>query len=171
MTWFSMMREGNLHFIGRVDSRVKLRGQRIECGEIESQLVLQSSVLHAVVVTPKSGPGAEHLTAVVSLKPSEETPGLQRTGNDIQLADLEAAKMSETAKALHNWLADRLPAYMLPSLFVFVRHVPMNSSRKLDRKRVARYMEDMSAEVLSASGSSDGWTDPNSERYRIRTPD
>ncbi|KAI8635621.1 acetyl-CoA synthetase-like protein [Xylariaceae sp. FL1651] len=137
---------GELHFVGRADSRVKIRGQRIECGEIESQLVMQNSVLHAVVVVPKSGPGAEHLIATVSLKPSEEIANIEHSSDTVTLANLDATKMTETAKILNNWLADRLPAYMLPDLFVFVRHIPMNSSKKLDRKRVVHYMEHMSEE-------------------------
>ncbi|KAI0883623.1 acetyl-CoA synthetase-like protein [Annulohypoxylon maeteangense] len=139
-------KHGNLHFVGRADSRVKIRGQRIECGEIESQLLTQSSVLHAVVVVPKSGPGAGRLIATVSLKSSEEKSHREHTQSDIQVAALEPKNVAEFAKALHNWLGDRLPAYMLPDLFIFVRHIPMNSSRKLDRKRVIRYLEHLREE-------------------------
>jgi acyl-coenzyme A synthetase/AMP-(fatty) acid ligase len=153
---------GELHFVGRADSRVKIRGQRIECGEIESRLRMQSSVLHAVVVVPKSGPGAERLIAVVSLKPSEDVSHLDQPSDDIQLAMLEAAKTTEIVKNLHNWLTDRLPAYMIPDLFVFVRHIPMNSSRKLDRKQVARYMELMSQEAYR--GLFDQMDGPNQDR-------
>ncbi|KAI0532818.1 peptide synthetase [Xylaria digitata] len=153
---------GELHFVGRADSRVKIRGQRIECGEIESQLRMQSSVLHSVVVVPKSGPGVDRLIAVISLKPSEDMMHLEQSSNDIQLATLEAAKTAETAKNLHNWLADRLPAYMIPELFVFVRNIPMNSSRKLDRKQVVRYMEHMSQE--SYRGIFDQMDGPNQDR-------
>ncbi|KAI0905950.1 peptide synthetase [Ustulina deusta] len=153
---------GELHFIGRADSRVKIRGQRIECGEIESQLRTQISVLHVVVVVPKSGPGAERLIAVVSLKPSEDVTHLEKPSDDIQLARLEAGKRTETAKTLHYWLTDRLPAYMVPDLFVFVDHIPMNSSRKLDRKQVVRYMERMSQE--SYRGLFDQIDGPNQDR-------
>ncbi|KAI0449776.1 peptide synthetase [Xylaria acuta] len=153
---------GELHFVGRADSRVKIRGQRIECGEIESQLRTQSSVLHAVVVVPKFGPGAERLIAAVSLKPSEDVTHLEQPSDNIQLAKLEAAKTAETAKTLQNWLMDRLPAYMIPDLFVFVRHIPMNSSRKLDRKQVVRYIERMSQE--SYRGVFDQMDGPNQGR-------
>ncbi len=153
---------GELHFIGRADSRVKIRGQRIECSEIESQLRTQISVLHVVVVVPKSGPGAERLIAVVSLKPSEDVTHLEKPSDDIQLARLEAGKRTETAMTLHYWLADRLPAYMVPDLFVFVDHIPMNSSRKLDRKQVVRYMERMSQE--SYRGLFDQIDGPNQDR-------
>ncbi|KAI1264374.1 peptide synthetase [Xylariaceae sp. FL1019] len=137
---------GELHFVGRLDSRIKLRGQRIECGEIESQLIMQKSVLHAVVVVPKSGPGTERLIAAVSLKPIGDEEHLQRLDADIHSADLEPTRESELAESLGIWLADRIPPYMIPDLFVFVRHIPMNSSRKLDRKKVARYIESMSRE-------------------------
>ncbi|TGJ81217.1 hypothetical protein E0Z10_g7541 [Xylaria hypoxylon] len=153
---------GELHFVGRADSRIKIRGQRIECGEIESQLRMQSSVLHAVIVVPKSGPGAERLIAAVSLNPSDDVAHLEQPSDDIQLVRLEAAKPAETAKTLHNWLMDRLPAYMIPDLFVFVRHIPMNSSRKLDRKQVVRYMERMSQE--SYQGLFDQMDGPNQDR-------
>ncbi|KAI1279715.1 peptide synthetase [Xylaria sp. FL0933] len=138
--------DGELHFVGRADSRVKIRGQRIECGEIESQLRMQPSVLHAVVVVPKSGPGAERLIAVISLKANENPMRYEQSKNETELATLEIAKTAEAADTLQNWLEDRLPAYMIPDLFIFVRRIPMNSSRKLDRKRVVRYMECMSQE-------------------------
>ncbi|KAI1176853.1 peptide synthetase [Nemania sp. FL0916] len=137
---------GELHFVGRADNRVKIRGQRIECGEIESQLGMQSLVLHTVVVAPKSGPGAERLIAAVSLKPREGVTHPEQLSNDIQPSYLSTDEIADTTKTLHNWLADRLPAYMIPDLFVFVRHIPMNSSKKLDRKQVVRYMECMSRE-------------------------
>ncbi|KAI1752012.1 peptide synthetase [Xylaria castorea] len=153
---------GDLHFVGRADSRVKIRGQRIECGEIESQLRMENSVLHAVVVVPKSGPGAERLIAVVSLKPSEDVAHLEQPNDDIQSVGFEATKTAETTKALHNWLMDRLPAYMIPDLFVLVNHIPMNSSRKLDRKQVIRYMERMSQEFYR--GLFDQMDGPDQER-------
>ncbi|KAI1311776.1 peptide synthetase [Xylaria venustula] len=137
---------GELHFVGRADSRVKIRGQRIECGEIESQLITQSSVLHAVVAVPKSGPGAERLMAVVSLKQNKDRMHLEQPSDEIELADLETAKTAEAVSALHNWLADRVPAYMIPDLFVLVNHIPMNSSKKLDRRRVVSFLERISQE-------------------------
>ncbi|KAI0970754.1 peptide synthetase [Xylaria arbuscula] len=135
---------GELHFVGRADSRVKIRGQRIECGEIESQLMAQSSVLHTVVVVPKSGPGAERLMAIVSLRQDKDMLHFEQPSDEIELATLEAAKIAEVVSALHTWLADRLPVYMIPDLFVLVNHIPMNSSKKLDRKRAVGFVERMS---------------------------
>ncbi|KAJ3579486.1 hypothetical protein NPX13_g1078 [Xylaria arbuscula] len=137
---------GDIHFVGRADSRVKIRGQRIECGEIESQLMTRSTIRHAVVVVPKFGPGQDRLVAVMSQRPGESVTHSEPTSDDIQLEDIQAAKTKETPKGLYEWLTDRLPAYMIPDLFIIVRDVPMNSSRKLDRKKVARYLESMSQE-------------------------
>ena len=141
---------GDIHFIGRADSRFKIRGQRIECGEIESQLRIQSSVRHAVVVVPKYGPGQDRLVAVVSLKPGEGATRHEPPNDDIQLEDTEPTKLIETPKSLHDWLTDRLPAYMIPDLFILVHNIPMNSSRKLDRKQVVRYLESMNQEKYKA---------------------
>ncbi|KAI0408964.1 peptide synthetase [Xylaria palmicola] len=153
---------GELHFVGRADNRVKIRGQRIECGEIESQLKVQGSVLHAVVVVPVAGPGAERLIAAVSLKSSEDVANLENPSDDTELTRLEAAKTAKSANILHNWLADRLPAYMIPELFVFFRNLPLNSSRKLDRKKVIHYMEHMSE--ASYRGLFDQMDGPSQER-------
>ncbi|KAI0431333.1 peptide synthetase [Xylaria sp. FL1042] len=153
---------GELHFVGRADSRVKIRGQRIECGEIESQLRMQASVLHTIVIVPKSGPGAERLIAVVSLKANEDATHLEQSSDESELAMLETNKTAKTVNTLHNWLEDRLPTYMIPDIFVFVRRIPMNSSRKLDRKQVVRYIESMSQE--SYRGIFDQTHEPNQDR-------
>ncbi|KAK5632495.1 hypothetical protein RRF57_008209 [Xylaria bambusicola] len=137
---------GDLHFVGRADSRVKIRGQRIECGEIESQLRKKNSVRHAIVVVPKSGPGQDRLVAVVSLKLSESNTYPEPASGDIQLEDVT----TETPKGLQDWLTNQLPAYMIPDLFILVRNIPMNSSRKLDRKQVVRYLENISQESYKA---------------------
>ncbi|KAI0517347.1 peptide synthetase [Xylaria bambusicola] len=141
---------GDLHFVGRTDSRVKIRGQRIECGEIESQLRKKSSVRHAVVVVPKSGPGKDRLVAVVSMKLGESNTHPEPASGDIQLEDVEAVKTTETPRSLQDWLTNQLPAYMIPDLFILVRSIPMNSSKKLDRKQVFRYLENLSQESYKA---------------------
>ncbi|HEX6039303.1 MAG TPA: amino acid adenylation domain-containing protein [Longimicrobium sp.] len=103
---------GRLEYMGRVDDQVKLRGFRIEVGEIASALLSHPEVAQAVVVL-RTGGGGPRLVAYVA-------------GTDgIPAAD---------AGALREHLRTRLPDYMVPSAFVALSALPLNSSGKVDRR-------------------------------------
>ncbi|HLL85372.1 MAG TPA: amino acid adenylation domain-containing protein, partial [Longimicrobium sp.] len=102
--------DGTLDFLGRVDDQVKLRGYRVELGEIEAVLLEHPAVREAVVVLRSTGAGAEpRLVAYV-------TPA------SVDVAAVRAA------------LAARVPAYMVPSAFVTLAALPLNASAKVDRR-------------------------------------
>ncbi|HEX6351902.1 amino acid adenylation domain-containing protein [Actinophytocola sp.] len=104
--------QGYLEFLGRIDHQVKLRGLRIELGEIEAVLVEHSDVQEAVVVLREDvGPSPKLVCYVVS---AADTPELR------------------------GHLAERLPEYMVPSLFVPMAAMPLTSSGKLDRKALPK---------------------------------
>lgn len=112
--------DGELTFLGRVDHQVKIRGLRIEPGEIEAQLLAQAEVKEAVVVARPS-PGGVRLIAHVSL----------HAGQTAETSDESRARMGE---ALRLRLADELPDYMVPSLVVVHMALPLNPNGKVDRK-------------------------------------
>ncbi|GIJ63218.1 non-ribosomal peptide synthetase [Virgisporangium aurantiacum] len=101
--------DGDLRFLGRVDRQVKVRGQRVEPGEIEAVLAARSGV-RQVSVEPVSGADGTRLVAFVALDDSS----------------LDAA-------ALREHCAAALPAAMVPSRFVPVDALPLNASGKVDR--------------------------------------
>jgi amino acid adenylation domain-containing protein/non-ribosomal peptide synthase protein (TIGR01720 family) len=104
--------DGNIEFLGRIDTQVKLRGFRIELGEIEVALAGCPGVKGAVVVAREDRPGDKRLVGYVVPAPgSEPAP-----------ADLRSD------------LAARLPAYMVPSAFVFLERFPLGPTGKVDRK-------------------------------------
>src|SRR5439155_823587 len=103
--------EGNLEFLGRSDSQVKLRGFRIELAEIESVLMEEASVL----------------SAACSVR--EDTPGLKQLVGYVVPRDL--ASIDPDRLRLH--LRDHLPAYMIPALIETVKALPRLPSGKLDR--------------------------------------
>jgi amino acid adenylation domain-containing protein len=100
--------DGNIVFLGRNDHQVKIRGFRIECGEIEACLTAHPSVREAVVM-----PHGE--------------------GEDKRLVAYVAGQHIEPG-ALRQWLAERLPDYMVPSAFIALEALPLTPNGKLDRR-------------------------------------
>ncbi len=104
--------DGNVEYLGRIDHQVKLRGFRIELGEIEAVLADYSAIRQAVVVLREDKPGDKRLIGYLVLTSSSEL-------------DLES---------LRNYLASKLPEFMVPSKFVVLEKFPMTTSGKVDRK-------------------------------------
>ncbi|HYN22322.1 MAG TPA: non-ribosomal peptide synthetase, partial [Thermoanaerobaculia bacterium] len=107
--------DGTLEFLGRADAQIKLRGFRIEPGEIETVLASHPEVETAVVAVREDARGEKRLVAYV-------VPA----GVTVESAPSEAA--------LHAFLESRLPAYMIPFAFMFVDRLPLSPSGKVDRR-------------------------------------
>jgi thioesterase domain-containing protein len=105
--------DGNLEFVGRQDDQVKLRGFRIELGEIESILDECPQVGQSSVQLWEDQPGNKHLIAYIVPR-SRAAP--------FHEADLK------------QFLGERLPAYMVPTLFLVIDSIPLTPNGKVDRK-------------------------------------
>lgn len=111
--------DGVLECLGRADHQIKIRGFRVELGEIEAVLKEQRGLRDVAVVALDDG-GIEDKRLVAYLVP-QESPASQ-----------ESAKPS--SEELRTALARALPDYMVPSAFVFLPKLPLNANGKLDRK-------------------------------------
>ncbi|MCZ7431308.1 amino acid adenylation domain-containing protein [Streptomyces sp. WMMC1477] len=111
--------DGALEFLGRLDHQVKLRGLRVELGEIEAELTRHERVAEAVVVTRPDAGGDQRLVAYVTGAGDGTGPG---SGADVPEDELG------------GFLARRLPEYMVPSAFVVLPELPLSANGKVDRK-------------------------------------
>ncbi len=104
--------DGSLEFLGRIDTQVKVRGFRIEIGEIESLLTAHPNVALATVLAIDDPHGEKRLVAYVEAVTVEES----------------------MATELRGYLRQSLPEYMVPSAIVVMEQLPINENGKVDRR-------------------------------------
>ncbi|HLX07553.1 MAG TPA: amino acid adenylation domain-containing protein, partial [Thermoanaerobaculia bacterium] len=133
--------DGNLEFLGRADRQVKLRGFRIEPGEIEAALARHPEVARAAVVVGESGAGEGTLLAFVVARPGSRLAagGAEGDGGD-------------GAGELRALAARELPAYMVPAAFCLLPELPLTANGKVDRNAL-RQMAPRARPEAEAAGS------------------
>jgi myxalamid-type nonribosomal peptide synthetase MxaA len=102
--------DGRIQLLGRLDHQVKVRGFRIEPGEIEAQLNQHPEVQESIVIVREDRVGDQQLVAY-----------LVNPERSLKISDL------------HRFIANKLPKYMIPSGFVILDRLPLNSNGKVDR--------------------------------------
>jgi amino acid adenylation domain-containing protein len=107
--------DGNLEFLGRLDHQIKIRGFRVELGEIEVILGQHDAVCESAVVPREEAPGEPHLVAYIVPRGPE----------------------APSVPDLRDHLHARLPEHMVPEAFVFVDALPRSSAEKVDRAALA----------------------------------
>lgn len=109
-----MLPDGFFVHLGRKDSIVKLRGYRVDLGEIEGALLKYSAVQQAAVVPRSREPGDIYLAAYI----------------------VPAAGYAPTTRELRHFLEQKLPDYMIPAVFVRLDAIPLTANNKIDRGRL-----------------------------------
>ncbi|HLP62070.1 MAG TPA: amino acid adenylation domain-containing protein [Candidatus Deferrimicrobium sp.] len=101
---------GRIKFLGRIDTQVQVHGHRIELSEIETVFGLHPDIEDVVVIDRRFGPGDHRLVAYMVLK------------NDVK----------QTGATWREWLAKRLPEYMIPTAFEIIAAIPLTVNGKVD---------------------------------------
>ncbi|WP_331765212.1 amino acid adenylation domain-containing protein (plasmid) [Streptomyces sp. NBC_01384] len=135
-------REGRLEYVGRGDSQVKIRGLRIEPGEVEAALTAHPNVEQAAVVVREGKGGSKQLVGyVVPVRTADDAKDTKNAKDDAKNAKNEAARGRSTldltagvsVPELRRFVSARLPEYMVPSAFVMLDRLPLAPNGKLDR--------------------------------------
>jgi amino acid adenylation domain-containing protein len=136
---------GEVECLGRVDQQVKIRGHRIELGEVEAALRSHPSVRAAVAIAHRNGDVEPSLVAYI----------VPRAGESLAVADLRA------------WLKERLPDYMVPSTFCSLDEIPLTPNGKLDTRSLPEPEECRIPIPVAASGAEAPPTPAESELARL----
>lgn len=132
-------RDGSLVFVGRIDQQVKIRGLRIELGDVEAALAAHPGIGQLAVVPWTDPHGERHLVAYTTFA---ESPAPE-------------------AGAIRAHLADRLPAYMVPPFYVALDALPLTVSGKVDHRRLP------APDLPADTGGSTEESQPRSTTERV----
>ncbi len=131
--------DGSFEYVGRKDDQVKVRGVRVELGEIEAELARHEKVGAAVVAPRPTSRGEQRLVCYVVAREPEATP---------------------TPGELRGYLKKRLPEYMIPAAYAVLDELPLTSSGKVDRRSLPDVPE-------AQGGQADSSAEPPTETQEI----
>jgi amino acid adenylation domain-containing protein/non-ribosomal peptide synthase protein (TIGR01720 family) len=115
--------DGNIEYLGRLDNQVKIRGFRIELGEIETVINQHPEVTSAVAKVWDDQLGNKRLIAYVVVN---SELGIWNSESQVLNSDFQTQ--------LRHFLQDKLPDYMIPSIFVMLEAMPLTANGKIDRR-------------------------------------
>jgi len=122
-------KNGQISFTGRVDNQIKIRGHRIELGDVESKILEHPNVNETAVIVSETNPENKYLIAYIVPK---------------------NAQINITSE-LTDFLLKTLPSHMVPTHIVEIESMPLTTSGKIDRKRLPVPKIQISKEILAPS--------------------
>ncbi|KAH0523777.1 hypothetical protein TsFJ059_008737 [Trichoderma semiorbis] len=160
--------DGELEYLGRKDSQVKLRGQRLELGEIEYNITQSLESVRHVAVDVLHRQAGDALIAFISFAGNARAEWVTDNLRLNLLASDDA--MRSVLGSLRESLKATLPGYMVPSIILPLQCMPFITSMKLDRKQLQTLAGSLSSEELAAfAPSKTDKTEPTTDmEFKLR---
>lgn len=141
--------DGTVYFVGRKDTQVKLRGQRIELGDIEHRTSTHPSVRHAAVELPTVGRYRDSLVAVMSLRDivPHSSDVLTDEEDLVPVFGEQLDAVRKSISDIRTYLVQHLPPYMVPSSFIVLNNIPLLGSGKINRSKIKAWLGTVSTDM------------------------
>ncbi len=118
--------DGAIVFVGRMDDQIKIRGNRVELGEIETVLRTHSRIRDCAVIAVDDARGNKRLASYLVLN------------NDLlNTNECESNDSLASTEEIRSFLSDQLPSYMVPTVFHLLERLPLTSHGKVDRQKLS----------------------------------
>ncbi|KAJ4155068.1 hypothetical protein LMH87_000334 [Akanthomyces muscarius] len=160
---------GAIRFVGRKDAMIKLRGQRLELGDVEQHLKVafpMAKSAYPTVVEPKAFGSAKSLAAFILMDGQSDSP--PAADEELQSAGIHSSMLSNAEwrsivqEALKS-LGASLPQHMIPSIFVPMHRLPLSPSMKTDQKKLQAIAAGWGAAQLATINASQSLQGPGQE--------
>lgn len=139
-----MLADGSLLIVGRSDDQVKLRGQRVELGEVNAAVATTGALSNCVTLLISIGSSLRLACYYV--------PSSGGGGQESQVLGV-SQDVAERNKTIYDDLRARLPSYMIPSYLIPISTVPMTASQKVDKAKLKQFFGELSPGDLQAFGA------------------
>ncbi|RAL06662.1 putative nonribosomal peptide synthase [Aspergillus homomorphus CBS 101889] len=162
--------DGSLSFVARKDTQAKVRGQRVELAEIEVHLSESPEIQHAMVSVPAAGPYKSRLVCILSLQEIAQRSGGSPNGDITLVEGSDKTAAAEMTTIIENRLAEKLPPYMVPAVWIPLKKIPLNLSGKIDRKLLKGWLEDVDESTyqsIAAMATAEATAQPTSDMERM----
>jgi amino acid adenylation domain-containing protein len=148
--------DGTIEFVSRKDTQVKIRGLRVELGEVEYHLQATVPAVRQVVVDVYKSDAGSSLVAYLCFSDARElSTGVRKASIKGPFVQLDNNLRQQLAATVQD-LAARLPRYMIPSKFIPCSYMPIVTSGKVDRKEIRRLTAELNDQALSSYSLSSG---------------
>jgi amino acid adenylation domain-containing protein len=143
---------GILEYVGRRDSQLKLRGQRMEVAEVEYAIKSVADNVEHVAVELVSTDSGDALVALITFREKSSETMRKNSSRHLDMTEKLKQTISERVEALRQVL----PQYMVPTYFIPLADMPFVSSMKVDRKELRRLVSTLTPESLSIYSLNSG---------------
>jgi len=131
--------DGRIEFLGRLDQQIKLRGHRIELGDVEAALRQRPGVRDAAALLREDAPGERRLVGYIVLRANDAATSGEPAASEAVTNEAVATEVgapAATSDALQQALRASLPEHMVPSVIVLLDAFPLTPNGKVDRRQL-----------------------------------